>query len=78
MDILDSMEWGVVESDVFIQSGFDVPLNQIMMIHSSGDGGYVCVSPQMEGKAIFWRGAAPPLVEDFWTLYDLAVLAIFA
>jgi hypothetical protein len=78
MDTLDSLEWSIVESDVFAATGFDIPLDQMMMIHSSGGGGYVCISPQLEGKGIFWRSDAPPVVEDFWTLYDVAVLAICA
>ncbi|MBS4104292.1 hypothetical protein [Tsukamurella paurometabola] len=78
METLDALEWSVVDSDAFVESGFKTPLDRLMMIHSSGGGAYLCVSPDLPGKAIFWRSDAPPVVEDFWTLYDLAVLAICA
>jgi hypothetical protein len=78
METLDSLEWGVVDTDEYSASGFDVPLDQILMVHESGGGASVCISPRMAGKGILWRSDAPPIVEEFWTLYDVSVLAICA
>lgn len=79
MDILDEdYDWSIVEAQEYLDSGFSVPLNQIMMVQETGGGGYVCVSPSLPGRGIFWRSDAPPVVEDFWTLYDLTALSICA